>query len=226
MVGGSGCVWHGRRLVPANSAHPAPGLSAAAVEDAAGIAITVEVDAWPRDVTPLERSVTPVRVTVDNHSGRAVLVRHYDFALRGGSGQAYAALAPDEVAVASADQPVTVVQPIFGPAGQAGSSNRRLMPPGPQPVPGLNRWETSFPYNSDYFHGYTVTPEVRRVQAVVRALPEGIVQDGGTVRGFVYFAGGAYGERRVLFEASLLKSPPPYGDGIEVAHARIPFRVR
>jgi len=222
----SGCMWHGHRLIPASSAHRVAGRSPAAVEGAAGVQVLVEVEAWPHDAVQLDRSVTPIRVTVENRSGAAVLVRHDEFALLARGDRSYAALAPDEVPVENADRPVTITQPIFGPAGMAGGDSLRPMPPGTDAADNGSRRETSFPYNAYYFRGYTVTPDVRRMQAVARALPEGVVPAGGTVRGFVYFASSVYRERRVVFEATLVKDPAAASEGVGVAQVRVPFRVR
>jgi len=223
--GGLGCVWHGHRMVPASFAHPVPGLSAAAAEGAAGVEVLVEADAWPEDVVRLDRGVTPIRVTVENHSGADVLVSHDELTLRGRGDRLYAALAPEEAAAAMGDRTATIAQPIFGPAGMAGGDGLRPIPAGPGAAASASPRETSFPYNAYYVRGYTVTPQVRRVQAVARALPEGVVPAGGTVSGFVYFARSVYRERHLMFEARLIKATPAPGDGAALARVRVPLRV-
>jgi hypothetical protein len=204
-----------------------PGLSSAAADWAAGVEIQVETNAWPQDGVTLDPGVTPIRVTVQNHSGADVMVSHDGFALRARGDRRYDALAPDEVAVVNGDRPVTIAQPIFGPAGAGpAGGNLRPLPAGPGAAASASPRETSFPYNAYYVHGYTVTPEVRRVQAVARALPEGMLPAEGSARGFVYFESRVLRERRVAFEARLFKAPPARGEGVALARVRVPFRVR
>jgi hypothetical protein len=124
------------------------------------------------------------------------------------------------------DRPTTLVQPIFGPGGSAEHARLRSFPPGPQVIPALGRWETSFPYDRFYFHGYTVTPEERRRQPVARALPEGELPSGAKASGFIYFTSGAYAEKRVILQANLIRQSGEPALGVAVARAAIPFRVK
>jgi hypothetical protein len=223
LAGGCG---YQRELVPTSAAERLPDRKEAAIEDQGGVRMTIDGDSWPSDTIPLGHGVTPVLVTIDNHSGGPVLVRREDFALQGDSGHRYAALPPAEVLVPGSDKPVTIPELLLTPAESMPRDHMRPLPPGPNPVADLSRWETSFPYNPYFFKGVTIGPEVRKQQPLARALPEGTLPDGARAAGFVYFAA-APSERRALFEAQLLKNADtsPNG-GVGVARATIPMRFK
>src|SRR4051812_36987959 len=98
----AGCSYQ-RELVPTSAADQLPDRKAAAVQDQGGVRMTIDGDSWPSDLVPLGQGVTPVLVTIDNHSGGPVQVRREDFALQGESGQRYTALPPAEVPVPGSD---------------------------------------------------------------------------------------------------------------------------
>jgi hypothetical protein len=224
---GAGCGYEGA-LMPVGSMDGVPELRPAVYKDVDGIRLIIEGDRWPSDVVPLARGVAAVRVTVDNHSGAAVLVRHDEFALEGQAGYRFAALPPNAVPVPNSDQPTMIVQPIFGPGGAAWHDNLRPLPMGPHPAPELSRWETSFPYDQFYYKGVTLSPAERRGQPQASALPEGVLPNGRRAAGFVYFvtAGDAGADHGLVFEARLAKAPSANGAAVSVASASIPMRFR
>ena len=103
---GAGCGYQ-RELVPTSAADRLPDRKEAAVEDRNGVRLTIDGDSWPSDTLPLGQGVTPVLVTIENHSGAPVQVSREDFALQGESGQRYAALAPADVPIPGSESPAT-----------------------------------------------------------------------------------------------------------------------
>src|SRR5438270_2325880 len=87
------CV-HEKVLEPGAGAELAPGRANVAEAAAAGVSVKVTGDSWKGDPQNLGTLFTPVRVTLENHSGKTLRVSYRDFALAGGSGFKYAAIPP------------------------------------------------------------------------------------------------------------------------------------
>src|SRR5712692_3542460 len=84
------CV-HDKVLEPAADATLAPGRQNVAEASTAGVSLRVAGDAWKGDPRDLGTLFTPVRVTLENHSGKTVRVSYRDFTLAGDNGFHYAA---------------------------------------------------------------------------------------------------------------------------------------
>jgi hypothetical protein len=63
----------------------------AATASSAGVMVTAEAAGWPGPVD-IDDVVTPMRVTIENGSERAIRIRYSEFALVAESGRRYAAL--------------------------------------------------------------------------------------------------------------------------------------
>jgi hypothetical protein len=87
------CV-HEKVLEPATDAALVPGSQNVAEASAAGVSVKVTGDAWNGDPQDLGTLFTPVRVTLENHSGKTLRISYRDFTLAGGSGFNYAAIPP------------------------------------------------------------------------------------------------------------------------------------
>lgn len=167
--------------VVASSAHasarrlaPAQGASAAGPRAVAGVQVQVEPRAWRWG--EVEHTLAPVRVTVTNHGRRPVLLRYRQFALRSAFGDQLAPRPPYE----TAGEPEAV--------RLDRSANR-----GFEYAPwSARQYGDAVPRPSDpmYFHerdGEDAPAIPPNEDVVRRALPEGILQPGGTVSGFLYF---------------------------------------
>jgi hypothetical protein len=153
---------------------PAPGAAASARHSASGVQVELDPRAWRWGA--VEHSLAPVRVTVTNHGPRPLLVRTRQFALRSVWGDELAALPPYE----TAGEPETVRLERGASTGfeYAPWSPRRYGDP-------IRR-----PSDPMYFHerqGEDAPAIPPNEDVVRRALPEGILQPGGTVTGFLYF---------------------------------------
>jgi len=105
----TGCVAvHATTLVPGPGAALAPGEERLAFVEVAGVRLWAGGD-WNGEPENLGDVVTPIRLTLENHSGRAVRVSYQDFAMLGGSGFRYAALPPFSIlgSVSELPPPVT-----------------------------------------------------------------------------------------------------------------------
>jgi hypothetical protein len=148
--------------------------------------------------------MTPVKVTVRNRSGRPARIRYQDFELLGGSGARYPPLPPflahrPELFLYSA----VPIRPVYYPGFEA---RQFFVSPYYQVFyPSLPCWTETFPLDRGW---YTATYSQWRdplptEEMLRRALPEGVLADGGTVTGFLYFAAVGEGERTVAFAAEL-----------------------
>lgn len=153
---------------------PAPGADRlaphAATAETGGVRVVARAEAWASDPQRLPEHVTPMLVTVINDSERAIRVAYEGFALIGPEGRHYRALAPARME--------GVLTEMVGSLADTG------------------------PYFAPYFPGsvfrprpaywYTPGPALRYVRVPTvdmlrQALPEGMVEPGGQVSGFVYF---------------------------------------
>lgn len=91
-------------LVPGAGAVLAPGEARLAYAEVAGVRLWAG-GGWDGTPENLGDVVTPLRLTLENHSGRAVRVSYQDFALLGDSGFRYAALPPFSIQGAVSQRP-------------------------------------------------------------------------------------------------------------------------
>lgn len=222
-------------MVPARPSGPLPVASAQAL----GVTVWAEFQ-WSGDPPNLREYVTPVLVTVENHSGRAVRLAYQDFSLLGSSGTRYAALPPFSVAPGvserSVEQPIVLAD--FHPAAPA----RPAPPPPPRHVTprihhrgfhvappyahfyvGLPLWAGLWAFNAGYYARWSASWPTRLPTAdmLERALPEGALEDGGRVTGHLYFQN-VHREAAVEFTAALHDAQT----GQDVATISLPFVMR
>lgn len=205
-----------------------------ATADSMGVRLSVDGTAWRGDPGDLSRVVTPVRVTLENRSGREVRVGYDDFTLVG-DGFTYRPLAPlPGVETSSA---LDVPQVVFV---DSRPSAPRPPPPGPvhpaQPLPRprppppprhpsvrfyvaphyRHWWPHPWVWVRPFPHVWTApawSASLPTDDMIAEALPEGVLQDGGRVEGFLYFRGVAPRESRVTlrFELTDANSEQTFG---------------
>lgn len=180
-------------LRPAAEARMVPDDGMAAAASVAGVTVIAEAGAW-RGSVDIDEVVVPLKVRVENNSDRKLRIRYSDFGLVSESGRSYAALPPYEVRG-------SVLEPVMA----AGYSPIRY--------PGFTHtgfhiaahyggvYTTLPPYTVhdlyyDPFYYSSYYPYWRRVRARVdlptadmlrMAIPEGVLDEGGEVQGFLYF---------------------------------------
>lgn len=211
-AGANGCATD-RGLEPAPGVRTLANNDSAAIINQQGIELVVDGDAWSGRPDNLEKEMTPVRVVVRNRGETPVLVQHRAFYLDGLSGQQVQArspfkidqLGPIETRIVPAHTArqfyvADYLSPFYGPVYPTWGET---IPYAPAPV----SWRPELP-----------TPDMLN-----RALPEGVLEPGGEVEGFVYFPKTpARGEKGVVFRADL--AAPKAGQ--DVAAVSIPFRVK
>jgi hypothetical protein len=174
----AGCAGPAAKKVPSD-------LTMALVDD---VSVRAEPNVWPgRD--GVAGRVTPVRVTIQNNSGKPVRIRYSDFSLVDSKGRRYSALPPFDVRTEN-DRPMvaggypSIAKPGFDESGF-------LVFPFYAPLyPGLPVYDDSYYIDPLYYEGYygswrsIGTPSD---DMLARAIPEGVLAQGGRISGFFYF---------------------------------------
>ncbi len=220
---------HLPELKPDAGAARAPGNPNLALAEVSGVRVIVSGDAWKGEPRNLAEIFTPVKVTIENQSSRALKVNYQEFALKGASGFAYAAIPPLQAYAPTSRAPraslkAGVAYVSYQPEGaEKGPAVQQQSPPprfAPRIYhdrffvaphlswyyPGWAPWVYPFPYDPlyyDRFYGYWSEPLPTR-DMLAEALPAGAVQNGGHVTGFLYFQGVGSRESRVTFQMDLV----------------------
>ncbi len=220
LAGAVGCRSQAVDLTPQDVERTGPGGAEIAVAHASGVRIEAASDAWPGSVLVPNRA-TPLKVSVDNHSGRRLAVRYEEFALVGPDGTRWAALPPFE-----ADPLPEAVSPLH---------DTHLSYHGFYPAPHLATYYpflTAFrsPLHFDplywdhYYLGGWRGLEPAVGEARLWAIPEGVLDAGGALEGFLYFEKlprPPEGPAEVTFRADLVD--PDTGE--RFGTAEVGFRV-
>ena len=175
----AGCA-HQARLVPAPGAERA--ADGSAVASAAGVVVSVDSRRWSGSPPDLPALVTPLYVSVANNSSAPVRIRYREFSLTDLSGLETAAIPPFQL-----QRPGTEPSPAYPPA----FASRRflLYSPYRHYYPGMPIWGGPWDYNPLFYdRSYgTWQPSLPTRDMLQQALPEGVLQPGGEVAGFLYF---------------------------------------
>jgi hypothetical protein len=212
FLGLCGCG-HGS-LVPAPSAKVISGAPNAAFLEIAGVSCSADTGAWPERAAKPPDGVVPVKVRVRNQSGKPIRLLAEDFVLLGKSGQKYR---PIPVLPLDAENPPRLT-PVFASVKFYVAPRFRAAYPTLEPwSSGLERDQALYDRQFDRWGKRRPT-----LQMIRMALPEGVLEDGGLISGFLYFESPLEDEDRVTFQADFV---PGEGSGT-VASIEIPFRVR
>ncbi len=173
----TGCA--GRHLEPAPTALRVPGSKNEAVAETAGVRVTVDGKAWKGEPSNLQDVMIPIRVRLENNSGRPIRIRYSEFALQSGGNLRVSAIPPNQIrgTVPGPAQPVT---PAFG-YGWYG--------PYWGGWPGYyHRWGY-WAYDPWFYDTVWVSYPISlpTEDMLEKALPEGVLQPGGHAIGFIYF---------------------------------------
>jgi hypothetical protein len=162
-----------------------------------------------------------------------VRIAYEQLSLVGESGMRYAALSPltadPQVPVGAAQQPGAIeVQPAaYGYRYRVGpryhQHHRFYVAPGYQwYYPGYPAWGSPWPYSYYYGAGPYIWPRsLPTDDMMAESLPEGVLEPGGRVDGFVYFQSVAHREERLRFDFKLADAKT----GEALGTASIPLRV-
>jgi hypothetical protein len=207
-----GCA--GKALVPAPGVNTLPRNETAAVAEAAGVRVSVAPNRWSGTPENLPDMSTPLRVTIENGSNKPLRIRYDQFTLSGPAGFVETALAPFEVKGALI-KPVFMPQFYYSARGFTLATYYRI----------FNREEDTYqprhPWNYDeYTPGYNLRQvPLPTADMLARGIPEGVLQIGGDITGFLYFPRLVENVNRVTFTINLVDAESGKTFGI----VRIPF---
>lgn len=207
------------RLALAPDAQHAPGRSNVGVAESAGVRITAQANAWNGTPQNLSSEITPLRVSIENHSNRPLRVRYNDFSLASNLGYRYAALPPYRIRGSVA---VNDVVPPFAP--RFAYSHFYVAPYYSPYFTTLPAWDYPWAFDGYYYnrwypmwHLELPTRDMREL-----AIPEGVIDPQGSVSGFLYFPKLSGGADRVTLVAALTDGKSGEGFG----ELSIPFVVK
>ena len=177
----SGCA---RRVevVPAPTATLVPGVKDAAEGKDAGVKVEAAGNAWSGYPYDLDSVVTPMEVWIRNESGKPLRISYRDETLMTGSGKKYLPLPPYHIRAAI--QGLAPVGPAFGFQGF-------FIAPYYAPYYRweFNQWGGPFDYDWGYYPLYYGIWKVHLPtrDMIRQAIPEGVLENGGSLNGFLYF---------------------------------------
>src|SRR3954469_8169761 len=166
-------------LLPASGHTSAIGRKSLAVESRSGLTVTADGSVWDSSPKNLATELTPVWVTLHNETGRSLRVQYDEFTLRGESGAIYIALAAYDLR-ASRSRAIFVVQ-------DGGDFDKFQVAPYLAPFyPWLPVWNGPLSYGPSIY-SVAWRAGLPTDSMLQRALPEGVLENSGSVSGFVYF---------------------------------------
>ncbi len=217
----AGCIPEAR-LQPVPEARSLAGDTSAAVAEAHGVRLIADGAAWQGSPSNLERRLTPVEVRLENQSGRPLSIRYELFDVEGGTRFHYAALSPLDMKEARDDRRSRLCA--VSDPGREWMSPKEWTRRAWGHAPWRPDWYNPFyePYYDPFYRPLVRCEEPLPTRDMLeQALPEGTLENGGTVAGFLYFQGVAERERQVTLQARLVDART----GEALGTLRIPFQV-
>ncbi len=212
------------KLRPTPEAGVLQGNKSSAITEQQGVRLTADGSAWRGSPSDLERRVTPVYVRLENQGQRPLRLQYEDFALVGQESRfRYSALPPLSLRRATSSRDAEAPASIR-PAAHRG----RVWVGGGSPYGPWRGWGPrgygpwGSPFYDPYFLGPTYyEPPLPTEDMLNDALPEGTLEPGGTMAGFLYFQGVAHRESAVTLQLRLVdaETGEPFGS------LGIPFEV-
>ncbi len=155
-----------------------------------GITVISKTNQWTGD-QQVNDKISPVLVTIQNNGNIPVKISYGQFALISDNGKRYNALPPFQIN-GTIEKPVLVYKetPITTPEFEY--NNFLIAPYYAQVYPGIGVYTGTYYFDPMYYDNYyhycsTLQTTLPTPDMVAKALPEGVLQPGGSVTGFVYF---------------------------------------
>ena len=217
----AGCA--GPNIAPAKNAHQLQGVDNAAIASGGGVQVIAQTSKWPGD-TDITGHVTPMRIKLSNNTSAPVLIRYEDFKLVAKDGTTYVAIPPRQIQGVVRKQEVGPVTPMFTYSGFM------VAPYYGYAYPAVPVYDGPFPYDSAYYdtyYRYWRTVPLPTPEMLSRALPDGVLESGGRIDGYLYFQKVPKSEQLVQFQARIpsmgsvvATKQPAQGGGGQAAKAQ------
>jgi hypothetical protein len=217
------------QLRPAAEAQRVPNQPLAAVSESGGVRMVVQPEAWRGAPEHLDRELTPLKVTIENQGDQPVRVRYEDFVIETGRGMQYTPLPPLNIkgeVTETADRPVYLPRYAIAPYAivpRFGHTRFYLAPWYMSYYSGLRPWAYPWRFNGLYYDTYYPrwTVKLPTADMLEMAIPEGVIDAGGTLSGFLYFPDLDDELQRIVFKANLSGAR----EGKQLATLQVPFEV-
>jgi hypothetical protein len=165
--------------------------------DISPVRIVARPESWP-GAKAIEFKTTPVHVKIDNRGESALLIRYSDFKVRAApTGNEFSALPVFPIEAKDRGPVVPGTLPILTPVAyppiqdpQFEFRDFRVAPYLERLYPTVPVHEGPFPYDQSYnlrHSSYWQGTNLPDLEMIRRALPEGVLQPGGWVTGWLYF---------------------------------------
>ncbi|MEX2260771.1 MAG: hypothetical protein WD696_02405 [Bryobacteraceae bacterium] len=207
------------RLRPAPGANVLPGDPVTAVAETEGVRIAVRPNAWKGNPSDLGDYVTPLKVNLTNRSGRPLRVRYNEFTLVSPQNFRYAAIPPFRLEGSIGRTTLAPIDPYFGWSGFS------VVPYySPYYRFGMGTWGGPFAWDRGYYGSYYTTwrQPLPTSDMLEKAIPEGVLNSGGNLEGYLYFQKVEEQFPSVTFQADLMNADTEERFGA----IQIPFVVR
>lgn len=209
-------------LVPGPGAEVAKGNTLGAISNVDNVHIQVDAEAWRGQKVILEK-ITPLKVIIENKSGKPLNIEYKDFALTDSKGKRYSALPPYGIK-GTVEKPYLVHEypPIYSP--DFDYDGFWVAPYYASIYPDIPDWDEPFDFDPWYYNQYYTdwtAVHLPTEQMLKRVLPAGVLDNGGHLTGFLYFQEVNPGEQDVTFTANLVDAKT----GEIFGTISIPFKV-
>ncbi|MBK7857168.1 MAG: hypothetical protein IPJ65_00835 [Archangiaceae bacterium] len=190
------------QLVPAANAERAGLTRRAATSFAHGVRVFVDATAWQGQPENLSELLLPVRVKVENASGRPVRVAYADFSLSGEKQYRALPLLDSDVQASVRAQSVEYVTPHVA---RFPASGFYVAPLYAEQYPKLEPWPRALHLNPASKAGVAlVAEELPSADMLSYGLPEGVLENAGAITAFVYFPRVGATEKALQFRFELV----------------------
>ncbi|QSQ12389.1 hypothetical protein [Myxococcus landrumensis] len=219
----AGCATE-KTLRPSTEAQVLPDRKNTAVAEAAGVKLVADGSAWKGSPSNLEGTLTPVYVRLENHSGRTLRIENEDFQLIGAQSRfRYSAL--PAFPVGSAERSSSMMDEGTGGSGRSSTFYVGAGPGWRSGWGWRGGWGSPF-YGPYYpgppYWGYQCEEPLPTRDMLRKSMPEGTLEDGGTMQGFLYFQSVSGRDEGVVLQAR----PVDANSGEVLGTLDIPFQVK
>lgn len=217
-----GCAHSGMR--PAPNAQRVPGQGGAAESSWRGVRVVADGRAW-QGIPPQLRAVRAVKVLIENGGEAPLRISYKDFALITPQGMKLAALPPMQIHATELVDQTTYAPGYFSPG--FGYRGFWLSPYHRRYYRGFSAWSGPFAYDPFYYRSYyTQWPvQLPTSDMLSKAIPEGVLQPGGNLMGFLYFQAIPLGTRELKFHFDVVNAEKVDSEE-ENGQLEIPFQYR
>lgn len=223
-------------LIPDRSASLATGADPIAVAELSGVRVTLNTAAWSGEPRDLALTMSPILISLENHSGRNLRIAYRDFAIVGANGFRYAALTllPGQAPSGAAEpgalpdfrfvdyHPARPVTPRPLPPPRFHHHRFFVAPPYRHWYPNVFVWPHVFVYDGSAYDRSRWPVQLPTNDMLAEGLPEGVLEQGGSLSGFLFFQGVTQAERRVRLEMKLIDA----STNDELGTLSVPLLVR